>query len=266
MTKKISVLLLAIVMLFAMLTACDSNTTPDNDRDAGRDSDADVTQESPTPEVEDPNLSATQENTPTPHTDDDDDDGADADVGDVELPRRGAWSEKVYTNQYMGIKITIPDDWEVADDYDIAAMMGIETSVVSGIDDDGIPNSVFDTVTASTFHDAMTSNPNTGASIQVIFERLTFPYNRISASEYITQAAPALTAMGFTVDLSESEVPVKIGNDDWYLLKAEADIGVVIYIHQFISIHDSFVRSLALTTVETSESFDELFAMISALS
>lgn len=41
------------------------------------------------------------------------------------IPERGSWSGRVYTNEYAGLKITLPQEWTYADDAGLAAMSGI---------------------------------------------------------------------------------------------------------------------------------------------
>jgi len=185
MIKKTCLLILALVLLTVMLTACRDNSSAES---------------TPPP---DPNDSATQANTPEPTS-----------QSDTDNPMRGVWSNNVYSNPYLGFNLTIPDSWVVATDAEIAERMGVGEDFFKSLDSNNLDDSVWDVLGETTIHDTMVQSKFTGANIQIIFERLSFPHNRITATEYIHIAAPLLESMGFTIDLSKADTSVKFGNSD----------------------------------------------------
>ena len=36
---------------------------------------------------------------------------------------RGSWAENVYTNDSLGLPVTVPENWEIADDEELAELM-----------------------------------------------------------------------------------------------------------------------------------------------
>ena len=36
---------------------------------------------------------------------------------------RGSWAENVYTNDSLGLTVTVPENWEIADDEELAELM-----------------------------------------------------------------------------------------------------------------------------------------------
>ena len=245
--KKLTIRILATLMVCFMLlgiAAC------------GEDAPAPAPTPAPTPQAQETESPPTPE--PTPEPDEPSEETA-------VMPTRGEWDGNVYTNEYLGLRIVIPGDWSIASEADIAALMGLGEDFLSDITDSELPEDFWDMADVASFHDMMASSLYTGASIQVIFERLTFPLTRISGSDYIDVAAPMLEDMGFDVDTSH-EGTTRIGDNEWYLLSTELDYGVgSLFQHMYISTYEGFVRMITITYTDESEPISELLGMIIGL-
>jgi hypothetical protein len=170
---------------------------------------------------------------------------------------RGIWNDNVWTSEYLGITVTLEDNWLYATDEEIAALMGIGSDALAaqGLELD------FELATLATFHDMLASNTATGASIQVLIERLFFPHNRMTAEQYIEAAAETLEMMGMQVNLDFPGV-TRIGNYDWLSYGSVMEVmGVEISARYFVNVKDGFARIIMMVYSEASETPEEILQM-----
>lgn len=83
-------------------------------------------------------------------------------------PIRGAWDGDTYTNEFSGIRFTLPAGWEAMTDEEIAELMSISTEAMGESDAD-ISEYLEQT---SSFYDAFVMNPQTNSNIIFGFENL----------------------------------------------------------------------------------------------
>ena len=184
-------------------------------------------------------------------------------TGETGTVTRGAWDGHVYTNESLGFRFVMPAGWAASTEEEIAEVMGLGADMLGAMGGD-IPEEIWDLFGMTTVHDMMASNPLSGASVQVIYERLTFPHTRISASDYIETTAEQLEAMGVTI----TNIPgtTRLGNYDWHALGTGVDMfGVTISGRQFVNVSDGFARLIVITYLDTSESFDDIMLMFIGL-
>ena len=178
-------------------------------------------------------------------------------------PVRGKWNGNVYSSAYLGFRFVLQDGWAVASEAEIATLMELGEEILNEISENelSIPSEFWDMADITVFHELMASNIDTGASVQIIFERLLFPNTGISAPDYIKIAAPFLEEFGFTVDLSNTDT-VKIGENSWYLLAAEVNYGEIpLYQNMYINIYEGIARMVTISFHDNSESVEDILSM-----
>ena len=178
----------------------------------------------------------------------------------ADSPMRGSWDENVFTSEHLGLSFTKPILWNVASDEEIAEIMGLGLEMLEMEMDVDAFMEVADVLV---FHDMVAANPLTGASVQIIFERLVFPANRLSAPEYIERASQTLVEMGMDVNL-DFPGTTRIGDYDWYSYESILEVhGTNIYGRYFVSVQGGFARIIAIIYHDGSESLENILAMFS---
>jgi len=241
--KKILALLLAALLLTGLLAGCGGSDTP-------------APTATPAPAAT-PEPADTPEETPEP---------ADTPEPTEEEVRwgsvtRGTWDGNTYTSTYLGLQFEMPADWAVATDEDINQIMGIGLDFVGG----DIGSVDLDALDIITFIDMMASDPMTGMSVYLTYERLVFPRTRISAQDYMELAAQTIEMMGMDVHFNFPGT-TRIGNYDWYSYGSEMDMfGTSVFGRYFVNIEDGIVRIISIIYSDFSMYVDDVLAMFSAL-
>ena len=170
---------------------------------------------------------------------------------------RGTWNGNVFTNSQVGLTFTMPSGWVAATDAEMAELMGI------GIDmfDLDFTEVQLDLTGIVLVQDMMASNPETGAMVQIMAERLIFPNNRISAAAKIEQEASVLAEMGMEVNMDFSTI--NLGGHTWHVFGSAMELmpGFNIYGRYLVDVRDGFAFTIQIVYSELSESVDEILAM-----
>ena len=171
---------------------------------------------------------------------------------------RGTWSGNVYTSNQLGLSFTKPDGWIIATDEEMAEIMGLGMDMIGG----EFTPEMLEMAGLTTIHDLVVSNPDTGAMVQIIAERLVFPNNRMSAPDYIDVVAEMLMeTMGWEVN---TDFPnMRLGTYTWYVYGTAAEImpGFNIYGRYLVDVRDGFALTIQIVYSEVSESAEEIIAM-----
>ena len=151
------------------------------------------------------------------------------------MPARGTWDGNVYTNEYLGLRFVMPAGWVAATDdaYYLMAM-----------------------------------NFLTVASIQVLFDRLEYPFSAMSTDEFIAEYFKLMMGIVEMFEIEIYLVPgtTRIGNYDWYSYEFSGEyFGMTMSSRRFINIHEGFSRTIIITYTDISESLEEILAMFSGL-
>jgi len=174
-------------------------------------------------------------------------------------PTRGLWEGNVYTSEYLGLQLTLPEDWIATPDEEIVASLGLDpdTFLPASV----VPEEVFDLPHLTSLTELSVMDPFTGASVMIIFERLEAP---ISENEYIALAAEALALMGMEITL---DFPLTtIGAYEWHSYGSAFEVfDLTIYGRYFVNIQGGFVRAIAISYHEFSESLETLLALFSGI-
>ena len=242
--KKLLAFVLPIILVFGTFAACASplrdGQSADYDEAAG---------------VEEPDIS---------HEDiyDDDEDTPENEVWSGG-PVRGTWADGIYTNEYLNLRFVAPPGWIVADDDEIAALLGFATDVfvMHGHD---IPDNFWELAGINAIIDMMATDPFMGINVQVLYERLMFPLNRLSAAEYMDIALDNLEGMGLQAHIIPGTT--QIGDYIWYSYLSEAEMfGEIVHGRTFINIQDGFARSIVISYNAVFDPVDELLARFTSL-
>ena len=144
MMKRTLALLLAAMLLLSALSACGGEETPASDAPA-----------SPAP-------SAAVPETETPATDAPEESGEE--TADIV---RGSVENGVYTSEFTGLSIALPENWSAANDEMIASAVGVGMDSLQNISEEEKAIAVSGTV-----YDAMLLSPDQTENIMVMLEDL----------------------------------------------------------------------------------------------
>ena len=231
-----------VVALFAMIciamvfTACTDGNTPE--RQSPSTDNQTASSSTPTP-------SPSPEPTPEPEP-------------EATGFRRGIWQDNVWTSEYLGINLVLDEGWIYATDEEIAGVLGVglDFMAVQGVEID------IDILEAmGSMHDLMASNPETGANIQVVIERLVFPHNRMTVEQYMEAAAEGLQMVGMEVNF-DFPGTTRIGNYDWHSYGSVMDmLGTEIFGRYFVNLQDGIARIIMFVYHEGSETVEDMLRM-----
>lgn len=175
----------------------------------------------------------------------------------VAWPQRGIWNGNLYLNEYLGVSFEMPEGWDKLSDEQISEQLGVGISFLQGSD---AIEFIMEEIGFNSFMEMMATNPETGASINIAFERLENPY--MTAREFIFHASEELVAAGMEVFLDGFH-NIIIGNSSWEVYGSMADFGVYIYGRFLVSVYGGFVRVITIVYTEHSETAEEILSMIS---
>jgi len=170
---------------------------------------------------------------------------------------RGTWNGNVFTSDQVGVTFTMPDGWVAATDEEMAEVMGLGADMMSG----EISPAMLEAAGVRVVQDMMVSNPETGAMVQIMAERLVFPNTRISVPAYIENASEMLVTMGMEVDFDFPNA--SLGNYTWHVYESAMEImpGINIYGRYFVDVRDGFAITVQIVYSDFSESVEEILAL-----
>jgi hypothetical protein len=259
--RKTFALILAITLVFSMfaITGCgNNNTAPEppprstNNDPAGNKTENPAEPTEPTPPAETPTEQRPADPNPPPPTP-----APRPEQNPPARPQtppeggvlmRGTWNGRTYTSDYLGLSLTTPAGWTVATDQEIAAVMGVGMDFMQEFSSGIIPDAFWNMAMATMIIDVVTANPN-GDSIQIAFERLTFPHTEMTELEYIQHSVALLEEFGLEIDPRNLGQTIQIGNNTWYRISSEWDFGMIVIIqNMYVNISDGMARLLTITT------------------
>ncbi|WP_295066973.1 hypothetical protein [Ruminococcus sp.] len=166
MKKKILKITMAFLLALCTLTGCGNDSKSDEKSDKKSKAETttvaeDTTEEKATESEEKTTVKSDEETT-------DADNGSSPAAAEGTDFKRGTVDGKVYTNEFTGFKLTVPDDWRFADDETILQMMnlGAETAYSSNAD------TVKKIAEQATITDALCMNTTSTQNITITYENL----------------------------------------------------------------------------------------------
>jgi hypothetical protein len=182
-----------------------------------------------------------------------------SEVTSISWPQRGTWNENIYTNDYLSIRFEMPEIWDKFSDEQIAHQIGIGIGFLEG--EDAI-EATMEEIGTNSFLEMMATNAETGASINIAFERLENPY--MTADEFISHASEELIAADMEVFLGGFP-NVILGDSSWTVYSSVADFGISIYGRFLVNVYGGFVRVITIVYTEDSETPEEILTMFSEI-
>ena len=182
--KKTLSLLLAVLMMLAVLVACDT-TTP---------STGDSTTEAPTTEA----PTTTEEQT------------TEAELAKDDISK-GSREGNVYKNEFLGFEFTKPDSWVFSTDEEIAAAMNLAVDQILG---DNFKEALKKN---PAIYDMMVVDSITRTNINVVYENLQLSFSsNITEAQYIDAVKAQLANIsGMEVTFSETLEKVNLGKTEF---------------------------------------------------
>ncbi len=119
------------------------------------------------------------------------------------LQVRGSWENNVYTNTFLGLSYTLPEDWQAATDEEILSMMGLGAELLGKKED--LEKSL---ESQQSIYDFYVVNDTTGSNINISFENLSLSIGGILYSEedyadVVTQQLQSLEGMTYIIGAYE---------------------------------------------------------------
>ena len=173
------------------------------------------------------------------------------------------WEDNTYINTYLNLRFVMPHGWSAAEDADIAELVGLGADVMAIAGND-LGEAFWDAMDVFVLIDMMAADPFTGINVQVLYERLRFPFTRITAEEYAQHSAAEIGAMGEAYIFDE---PVRIGDYYWHSFSLALDaFGGAIVNRNFVNVQDGFARMIIITyNTMLPNPVDDLLARFSSL-
>jgi hypothetical protein len=166
---------------------------------------------------------------------------------------RGRWNENVWTSDYLGLTFTLPRGWISLTDeqWDEVSEIGMEAMNI----DPAVLQS------AAIIQDMIVTNTQTGASVQVVYERLPDAFVWINERQFLESTSTSMEASGFTTRIEPGTT--RIGSYDWTVMIGtyggfDVDVTQIYY----VNILNGYVRILGITLGEGDESAEEILALI----
>ena len=169
---------------------------------------------------------------------------------------RGRWDGDVYTNEFLGLRFTLPDGWFVPTDAEIAGIVGGAEVI---LEDAGIYIDVSEDF--DMFVTMMARNP-AGSNVGITFQRIVGVFTELEMIELIAEHHEETDNVRVNLD---SPGPTRIGAHYWYSFDIEIDfVAVTTHGRQFITFLDGFAISINITC-QSTEALDDIFAMFSGI-
>ncbi len=236
--KKLIALLLAMAMLLS-LAACGGEKKDDSEKDQSateekqeeketeEDSEAESEEPSETEEAsetEEPSETETEEPTETEETSETETEEVSE---DEEVGMRGTVDGTVYENPYLGFGCALEDGWDVYNDQELGALMGMTASMIT---DDDLKNALENSGVAYLFY---ASNNGGLQTINILMENVGILGSNLTAETYIEASMPTLEqtlpAAGFSNVVLTSETVMFAGQEMPAILVEGEYMGMPVY-------------------------------------
>ena len=152
-------------------------------------------------------------------------------AGQTQIPDRGEWNGRTYTNEFLGLTFEIPAGWMIFSDAQIAEAFGIGADLFD-LDFDEVESAIV----------MMATNLSTGANVNIVFERLP-PRLRITGSEYLSIGGEQIESIGGVI--TPIAGTTRIGAYDWYSHYSE--VAMQFQNRQFATIKAGFAAIITIT-------------------
>jgi len=209
--KKVTTLALAMFSVLALtltLTACGGNDA------------APITTPSPTPETTP--VSTPEPAQEEPESEEEDEEDSEPEIKQHTYPAMGTIEGNVYISEYLGFQLTLPDGWENGDitAYHEAIANYVPEEIMDSIIDGYLPKEFFGGFGG--FADFFANNPEVRSSLSINFKILWEEQVEFTEIDYIEDQISRVNQLvqeNYTPVFDPDQIPVRIGNMEWYIYK-----------------------------------------------
>lgn len=170
---------------------------------------------------------------------------------------RGTWTDGVYYNATAGFNFTPPENWLLADDEEIARIIGVSKEMLGAAGEDLSDHDVV--------YDTFVQNPDNGTNIFIVYQKI----GMLSAlgtdiddimDEVIKQIVENTAVNSTYVDTTEQT----LGNVDYQCAEFETDLGGIT-IKQYVLVNKfmNYVTNITITAL-ASEPIEEFLPMFTS--
>lgn len=165
----------------------------------------------------------------------------------------GKWEDNVYTNDFLGLKFNLPDDWTHYSKEEMAEIMNLGSEL---LEDEQKAASEIAKLNSAYY--MMASDPNTGSSIAVMSEKSTMDY---TTEFYINQLKGQLTSVSsikYTVEGTSKE---KVGDNECDALTVSATVsGIKTTQRYYIYKIDNYFIAIIATSMNGETGINEMMS------
>lgn len=170
---------------------------------------------------------------------------------------RGVWTDNCYTNEFLNLKLTMPEGWVYASDEELAELMGVITQNSSNLSEEFI--------NAKVIFDMMAQDPANGTSITLQVENmaLTVGGSKITEKEYLDLTLSQIEQQGITCTLSDGVTETTIGDVTYQTYDSTLNDGVLSQ-RYLISMVGKYMVFITISCVPSVTNADSIMPMLSA--
>ena len=163
----------------------------------------------------------------------------------------GEWNDNIYTNDFLGIKFQLPEDWKRFSDEDLAQVMNLGTELLN---DDQKKLAELSKINSVSYMGA--NNPATGDSIMVSSVKSIFD---LTAEYFMNGVKTQLQALE-SIDYEVSEISKEeLAGREYYVLTAKSEISGINLIQKFYVYKiDKYFLEIVATTLRGEDAITEM--------
>lgn len=163
----------------------------------------------------------------------------------------GEWNDNIYTNDFLGIKFQLPEDWKRFSDEDLAQVMNLGTELLN---DDQKKLAELSKINSVSYMGA--NNPATGDSIMVSSVKSIFD---LTAEYFMNGVKTQLQALE-SIDYEVSEISKEeLAGREYYVLTAKSEISGINLIQKFYVYKiDKYFLEIVATTLMGEDAITEM--------
>lgn len=168
----------------------------------------------------------------------------------------GKWEDNVYSNDFLGLKFNLPDDWKYSSKEKIAEMMNLGSELLN---DDQKAAAEIAKLNAAYY--MMANNPNSADSIIVMSEKSAMDY---TTEFYINQLKSQLTSVSSIKYTIEGTSKEKVGDKECDTLTASAtSSGLKMTQKYYVYKIDNYFIAIIATTMDGESGINEMMSNFS---
>ena len=163
----------------------------------------------------------------------------------------GEWNDNIYTNDFLGIKFQLPDNWKRFSDEDLAQVMNLGAELLN---DDQKKLAELSKINSVSYMGA--NNPTTGDSIMVSSVKSIFDLT----TEYFMNGVKTQLQALESIDYEVSEISKEeLAGREYYVLTAKSEISGINLIQKFYVYKiDKYFLEIVATTLRGEDTITEM--------